>query len=113
MSKFPSNLFRHAAIFAVVLLLAACQQSEPPSVERTESEPPAQTETERLMEFFEQAHQENVARSPMMQARLGIRDDYDRGFHDEVLADDGPVPLDLLEAKISDWKDLQRKGSET
>ncbi|MDT8438967.1 MAG: DUF885 domain-containing protein [Wenzhouxiangellaceae bacterium] len=78
MSKLPSNLFRHAAIVAVVLLLVACQQSEPPSVQRTESEPPAQTETQRLMAFFEQAHQQDVARSPMMQARLGIRDDYDQ-----------------------------------
>lgn len=56
--------------------LAACEPAAPPPSDETTSS--AAGETERLMAFFQRVHDEDVARSPMFQSRLGIKTDYDK-----------------------------------
>ncbi|MEM6899738.1 MAG: DUF885 domain-containing protein, partial [Pseudomonadota bacterium] len=78
---------KHAVTALVsIFLLSSCDtlpkfpslgsQSDP-SIESGGPET-AQTESERLGEFFEETFNASVARSPMTQTFLGIKDDYDK-----------------------------------
>ncbi len=61
-------------------LLSGCgpQQSQPPAPEAEQVVFSQQTEAEKANALFEQIFMDNVRRSPLLQTRLGIKDDYDK-----------------------------------
>ncbi len=72
---------RTATALATILMLAACASSTPPAAPVAETLAPAeatQDESARLNDWFEVKFRETVARSPMTQTYLGIKDDYDK-----------------------------------
>lgn len=70
------------ALFA--LLLASCGEGETPALESEASgsalpvSATVESESERLNAFFEEVFDRDLARSPMSQTYLGIKDDYDK-----------------------------------
>ncbi|RMF08410.1 MAG: DUF885 family protein, partial [Alphaproteobacteria bacterium] len=68
----------------LALALAACgeQRAAPPQDNPADAQQAAaveiQTESERLNAFFEEVFDRDLARSPMSQTYLGIKDDYDK-----------------------------------
>ena len=72
---------RSATALAAILILAACATPVAPEAAVAEASAPAgvtQDESARLNDWFEVKFQETVARSPMTQTYLGIKDDYDK-----------------------------------
>ena len=65
------------------------------------SPPACQTETERLLQFFEEVFQRRLKRSPMQATSLGLRDGYDKW---DDLSDDAAI-LNFNEA-VADLKTL-------
>jgi uncharacterized protein (DUF885 family) len=71
----PSRRVRIAALALSTVAIAALQFSPAGA-----APPPASSseESARLADFFEQAFTRDLARSPMLQTSIGIRDDYDK-----------------------------------
>ncbi|MEO1407473.1 MAG: DUF885 domain-containing protein, partial [Pseudomonadota bacterium] len=75
-----------AIVLATIALLSACDslpnlnelgnRNQPAAVESANDV--TQTESDRLNAFFEETFNASVARSPMTQTFLGIKDDYDK-----------------------------------
>lgn len=89
------------AIFAVFALagLVACEPAVPPPDRERES---SVGETERLMAFFQRVHDEDVARSPMFQSRLGIKTDY--GKWDPLTEARADETLALARARLAELR---------
>ncbi|WP_281301177.1 MULTISPECIES: DUF885 domain-containing protein [unclassified Iodidimonas] len=86
-----------ASALALSIAVSACDNAGNQNNQTSQSERPAseqvQTESQRLYSFFEQAFEDDVARSPMRQAYLGRKtedygkwDDLSDQFADETLA---------------------------
>ncbi|GAK32867.1 hypothetical protein AQ1_00742 [alpha proteobacterium Q-1] len=86
-----------ASALALSIAVSACDNAGNQNNQTSQSESPAseqvQTESQRLYSFFEQAFEEDLARSPMRQAYLGRKtedygkwDDLSDQFADETLA---------------------------
>jgi uncharacterized protein (DUF885 family) len=75
-------------------------------------EPNIQTEVDRYIAWPGQALAYKLGQMKIVElrqrARDALGDKFDlRAFHDAVLAD-GPLPLEVLEARISAWIESQR-----
>ena len=72
-------MMRTATAIAAVLLLTACTSPTPPGAQQSEVLTVTDVtvdESARLNDWFEVKFQEMVARSPMTQTYLGIKDNY-------------------------------------
>tara|TARA_R110000787_G_scaffold1372_13_gene5177 strand:- start:6377 stop:8242 length:1866 start_codon:yes stop_codon:yes gene_type:complete len=102
-------MMRTATAIAAVLLLAACTTPPPAQTPVTETVAPAEAvpeaiadESARLNTWFEAKFLETVARSPMTQTYLGIKDDY--GQWDDVSDAHALGDLELQRAIVAEMK---------
>ncbi|MCD1598063.1 DUF885 domain-containing protein [Rheinheimera aquimaris] len=77
------HIFTRRALLPVaisVALLAGCgpQQTSAPASTTAQTAAVASSESEKANNLFEQIFMDNVRRSPLLQTRLGIKDDYDK-----------------------------------
>ena len=77
------HIFTRRALLPVaisVALLAGCgpQQTSAPASTTAQPAAVASSESEKANNLFEQIFMDNVRRSPLLQTRLGIKDDYDK-----------------------------------
>ena len=77
------HIFTRRALLPVaisVALLAGCgpQQTSAPAPTTAQTAAVASNESEKANHLFEQIFMDNVRRSPLLQTRLGIKDDYDK-----------------------------------
>ena len=77
------HIFTRRALLPVaisVALLAGCgpQQTSAPAPTTAQTAAVASSESEKANNLFEQIFMDNVRRSPLLQTRLGIKDDYDK-----------------------------------
>ncbi|MEH6486910.1 DUF885 domain-containing protein [Hyphomonas oceanitis] len=99
-------MMRTATAIAAVLLLAACTSPTQSGVPETEVLTVADVtvdESARLNDWFEVKFQEMVARSPMRQTYLGIKDDY--GQWDDVTEAHALGDLELQRATVAEMKE--------
>lgn len=99
-------MMRTATAIAAVLLLAACTsptQSGVPETEALTVTDLTVDESARLNDWFEVKFQEMVARSPMQQTYLGIKDDY--GQWDDVTEAHALGDLELQRAAVAEMKE--------
>ena len=97
----------HLSLFASVLVLAACSSTttsapvEPVSPLPVAQDAPklvTESETEKLNAFFQTVFDEDVARSPMTQTSLGIKDNYDKW--DDPSAERAKEDFDILTSRV-------------
>lgn len=77
------HIFTRRALLPVaisVALLAGCgpQQTSAPASTAAQTTAVASSESDKANNLFEQIFMDNVRRSPLLQTRLGIKDDYDK-----------------------------------
>ncbi|HEY9043004.1 MAG TPA: DUF885 domain-containing protein [Rheinheimera sp.] len=77
------HIFTRRALLPVAIsmaLLAGCgpQQTSAPASTTAQTAAVASSESEKANNLFEQIFMDNVRRSPLLQTRLGIKDDYDK-----------------------------------
>ena len=98
-----------ATALATLFAMTACsapQAAEPETTEAATSEAGDEaedSETERLNAYFETVYNEAVARSPMQQTFLGIRDDYDKW--DDASAEAALQDMEFQRKAVADMKD--------
>ena len=108
-------MLKATTALAAVLGLAACQSftnplSTAPAPVTTASEPASvvtarpfdAAETQRIYEWFELKYDERVARSPMTQTFLGIKDDYDKW--DDVSDENRLRELEIRRADVAEMR---------
>ncbi|HEX5792530.1 MAG TPA: DUF885 family protein, partial [Rheinheimera sp.] len=75
------HTFKRRALLPLAIsmaLLAGCGPQQTTTTTPSQATAAATTESEKANALFEQIFMDNVRRSPLLQTRLGIKDDYDK-----------------------------------